>query len=62
MGNLDKDIAKNGQNWESHAPKETQDYIAKIAHLILRQGQNVNINITNSTAARVATSMNAAPH
>jgi hypothetical protein len=27
-----------------------------------RQGQNVNINITNSTAANVATSMNAAPH
>ena len=62
MGNLDKDIAKNGQNWESHAPQETQDYIAKISRLMLRQGQNVNINITNSTAANVATSMNAAPH
>ncbi|MET3232289.1 UNVERIFIED_ORG: Skp family chaperone for outer membrane proteins [Burkholderia sp. 1263] len=62
MGNLDKDIAKNGQNWESHAPRETRDYIAKITQLMLRQGQNVNINITNSTAANVATSMNAAPH
>jgi soluble lytic murein transglycosylase-like protein len=62
MGNLDKDIQKNGQNWESHAPRETRDYIAKITQLMLRQGQNVNINITNSTAAKVATSMNAAPH
>jgi len=62
MGNLDKDIAKNGQNWESHAPQETQQYINKIMTLMARQGQNVNINITNSTAANVATSMNAAPH
>jgi hypothetical protein len=62
MGNLDKDIAKNGQNWESHAPQETRDYISKITQLMLKQGQNVNINITNSTAAKVATSMNAAPH
>jgi hypothetical protein len=62
MGNLDKDIAKNGANWESHARKETQDYLSKITQLMLRQGQNVNINITNSTPARVATSMNAAPH
>jgi hypothetical protein len=62
MGNLDKDVAKNGENWESHAPRETRDYIAKITQLMLRQGQNVNINITNSTPARVATSMNAAQH
>ncbi|MDP9651734.1 lytic transglycosylase domain-containing protein [Paraburkholderia caledonica] len=62
MGNLDKDIAKNGENWESHAPRETQDYIAKITQLMLRKNQNVNINITNSTPARVATSMNAAQH
>jgi hypothetical protein len=62
MGNLDKDVAKNGENWESHSPRETRDYIAKITQLMLRQGQNVNINITNSTPARVATSMNAAQH
>jgi hypothetical protein len=62
MGNLDKDIAKNGQNWESHAPKETRDYLSKITQLMLRQGQNVNINITNATSANVATSMNAAGH
>jgi len=62
MGNLDKDIAKNGENWESHAPRETRDYITKITQQMLRQGQNININITNSTPARVATSMNAAQH
>jgi hypothetical protein len=62
MGNLDKDVAKNGANWESHAPQETQQYINKAVSLMARQGQNVNINITNSTAANVATSMNAAPH
>jgi hypothetical protein len=62
MGHLDKDIAKHGDQWEQYAPKETQNYIAKIQQLLLRQGQNVNINITNSTTANVATSMNAAPH
>jgi len=62
MGNLDKDIAKNGSNWEAHTPQETQQYVNKAVSLMARQGQNVNINITNSTAANVATSMNAAPH
>jgi Transglycosylase SLT domain len=62
MGNLDKDIAANGDKWEQHAPKETQQYIGKIMALMAKQGQNVNINITNSTTANVATSMNAAPH
>lgn len=59
---LDADIAAHGANWEQYAPKETQQYIAKITQLMLQRGQNVNINITNSTAANVATSMNAAPH
>lgn len=62
MGNVDKDIAANGDKWEQHAPKETQQYIGKIMALMAKQGQNVNINITNSTTANVATSMNAAPH
>ena len=62
MGNLDKDIAKNGSNWEANAPAETRDYIERVARIMARQGQNVNINITNSTGANVATSMNAAPH
>ena len=62
MGNLDKDIAKNGSNWEANAPTETRAYIDRIVRLMARQGQGVNINITNSTGANVATSMNAAPH
>lgn len=67
MGNkdhprLDADIAKHGADWEKYAPKETQDYIGKIMQLMLQKGQNVNINITNSTTANVATSMNAAGH
>lgn len=62
MGNLDKDIAKNGPNWEANAPAETRAYIDRIVRLMARQGQGVNISITNSTGANVATSMNAAPH
>jgi soluble lytic murein transglycosylase-like protein len=62
MGNLDKDIAAHGDKWEQFAPKETQNYIGKIMALMAKQGQSVNINITNSTTANVATSMNAAPH
>jgi hypothetical protein len=61
-GALDKDIAKNGGNWESNAPKETRDYINKIVTLMAKNNKNVNINITNSTTAKVAASMNAAPH
>jgi len=62
MGNLDKDISKHGDKWEQFAPKETQNYISKIMSLMAKQGSGVNINITNSTTANVATSMNAAPH
>lgn len=65
MGHVDKDVAeakKSGKDWEAGLPKETQNYLSKITQLMLRQGQNVNINITNSTSANVATSLNAAPH
>jgi soluble lytic murein transglycosylase-like protein len=61
MGHLDKDVATNGPNWKAHAPRETQQYIGKIIAL-MAQRQGVNISITNSTAARVAVSQNAAPH
>jgi SLT domain-containing protein len=30
MGNVAKAVAKYGDNWQAHAPKETKDYIAKI--------------------------------
>jgi hypothetical protein len=67
MGNakdprLDADIAKNGANWEAHIPAATEAYINKVVGLMAKQGQTVNINITNSTTANVATSMNASPH
>ncbi|WP_321913583.1 lytic transglycosylase domain-containing protein [Paraburkholderia sp. J11-2] len=62
MGNLDKDISKHGDQWEQYAPRETQDYIAKALQLMAKKGQNVNINITNSTPSRVAVSMNASPY
>lgn len=67
MGNakdprLDADIAAHGADWERYAPKETRQYISKAMQLLLQKGQNININITNSTPARVATSMNAAQH
>jgi soluble lytic murein transglycosylase-like protein len=67
MGNakdprLDADIAKNGSNWEAHIPAATEAYINKVVGLMAKQGQTVNINITNSTTANVATSMNASPH
>lgn len=62
MGNVDKDVATHGKDWEKYAPKEPQNYNAKLMQLLLQKGQNVNINITNNTSANVATSMNAAPH
>lgn len=62
MGNVDKDIAKNGSDWEAHAPAETQSYIKRVLALMARNSQNLSISITNNTAANVATSMNAAPH
>lgn len=30
QGNLDKDVAKHGADWESHLPEETRDYLAKV--------------------------------
>lgn len=62
MGNLDKDIAAHGSQYQAYEPRETQEYVSKILALMARSGQNVNINITNSTPSRVAVSMNAAPH
>lgn len=60
MGNVDKDISAHGDKWEQYAPKESQRYIRDNMSIMAKQ--NVNINITNSTTANVATSMNAAPH
>lgn len=62
MGSVDKDIAAHGDKWEQYAPRETRDYIDKALNLMAKRGQNVNINITNSTPARVAVSQNAAQY
>ncbi|WP_430229725.1 lytic transglycosylase domain-containing protein [Paraburkholderia tropica] len=58
-GNLDKDIAKNGANWEQHLPAETRSYLNKIAAL-LSQKQKINVTVQNNTSARVAVQANAA--
>lgn len=60
-GNLDRDIAKNGNQWESHLPPETRNYINKITSaLAQRSTVNLKVDVRNSTAARVAVSTNAA--
>lgn len=65
MGNkndprLDADIAKNGTQWESKLPAETQSYIKKIlSTLSQRQAVKLSVSVTNNTAARVAVSANA---
>lgn len=33
MGNVDKDIARNGSDWLAHAPAETQKYVAGGIHI-----------------------------
>ena len=59
-GNVDKDIAKNGGQWESHLPAETRDYLNKITAALAKSKVNLKVDVTNSTAARVAVSTNAA--
>lgn len=51
-GNVDKDIAQHGKNWEIYAPKETRKYINKV----------VSVMIQNQTAAKVSVSHNAAAY
>lgn len=60
-GNVDKDIAQNGSNWESHLPAETRNYLNKITSALAQKSTvNLKVDVTNSTAARVAVSTNAA--
>ncbi len=60
-GNLDKDIAKNGANWQAGLPSETRNYLNKIVAAIARQQPGkVQVTVTNNTAARVAVQANAA--
>ncbi|WP_431290397.1 lytic transglycosylase domain-containing protein [Burkholderia cepacia] len=61
MGNLDKDIAKNGGQWESHLPAETRKYIAQVAgEVAKRSAVKVSVQVSNNTSARVAVQANAA--
>ena len=48
-GNLDKDIAANGQNWLTKAPRETQGYVSQIA-----QRMGVTVTVINQTGAQTA--------
>ncbi|WP_249201256.1 lytic transglycosylase domain-containing protein [Burkholderia cenocepacia] len=60
-GNLDKDIAKNGGQWESNLPAETRKYIAQIAgEVAKRNAVKVQVQVSNNTSARVAVQANAA--
>ncbi|KGC02869.1 transglycosylase SLT domain protein [Burkholderia multivorans] len=60
-GNLDKDIAKNGAQWESNLPAETRKYIAQIAgEVAKRNAVKVQVQVSNNTSARVAVQANAA--
>ena len=60
-GNLDKDIAKNGGQWESNLPSETRKYIAQIAgEVAKRSAVKVQVQVSNNTSARVAVQANAA--
>jgi soluble lytic murein transglycosylase-like protein len=60
MGNLDKNIAKNGANWETNLPQETQNYIAKILARMAQNKPAVTVTVNNNTSARVAVQANAA--
>ena len=59
-GNTDKKIAQYGKDWEKHVPQETQSYIDKVMARIANTQPQVAVNVTNTTAARVAISVNAA--
>ncbi|MCM2493313.1 transglycosylase SLT domain-containing protein [Burkholderia glumae] len=59
-GNLAGDIAANGAQWDSHLPAETRKYLDKFASALANQKVNVNVKVSNSTAARVAVQANAA--
>lgn len=60
-GNLDKDIAKNGGQWDSHLPAETRNYIAQIAgEVAKRNSVKLTVDVRNNTSARVAVQANAA--
>lgn len=59
-GNLDRDIAQNGTQWEQKLPAETRNYLNKITSaLAQRSTVNLKVDVKNDTSARVAVSTNA---
>jgi len=61
QGNLDKNIAKNGAQWESGLPPETRAYINNIAvEVAKRSAMKVSVQVSNNTSSRVAVQANAA--
>lgn len=59
-GNLDKDIAAHGNDWQKYAPKETQKYVTDV---MSRINQNkTTVTIINKTGADMYTTTNAMAH
>jgi Transglycosylase SLT domain len=59
---LDADIKKNGADWDKHLPKETEDFIRRVAGTLAKNAgakSDVNITITNKSGTNVAMSVNA---
>ena len=51
QGNLDADIKANGKDWLAHAPRETQDYVARAATIRVQIQNSTGGNATASVAA-----------
>lgn len=61
VGNVDRDVARNGAQWDQHLPAETRGYLNKITQaLAQRSTVNLKVDVHNSTAARVSMQTHAA--
>lgn len=59
---LDKDVAAHGDDWESYAPRETQNFIARVLKTMgtSKNGTvKVELTLTNKSGTSVAASTNA---
>jgi len=57
---VDKAVNTYGANWESHAPKETQNFINRVLRDLAQTKREVKITINNKSGTNVAVSANAA--
>lgn len=57
---VDKDVAKNGSDWFSHSPQETQNLYQKVVKTMRsnQTGTNVTVTIVNKAGADIAASVN----